>query len=252
MHIIKLHITGKDLVSNEFFDLVNDYLDTLSRSIQVINNEYHFEPQKDKLTVLLFCPEKASYTKKNSTIYAKRRKKRLEEDFSCSLEFQYIGIDPEYGETTIAKNPNFLILKSREYSPIIDGTTLSPIPLYKFPPTNENESYDDLTFWDKNYDSIERLWNIGNVERWAQNQLQQHNSILNKQGIECCKTLERLINIPTYYFLFNYRAWGGKKDKKRKCPSCQGDWFIEGSTFNDFYAFKCDKCRLISELSSDR
>lgn len=86
-------------------------------------------------------------------------------------------------------------------------------------------------------------------ERWAQNQLQSHDSSLSIQGIKCCKRIEEVTGTPTYYFLFNYRAWGQKKDKLRKCPNCQEDWLIEGRTPKDTYAFKCDNCRLVSELS---
>lgn len=73
---------------------------------------------------------------------------------------------------------------------------------------------------------------------------------MNKDGQECAKEIEKETTIPTYYFLFNFRAWGEKKDRARKCPKCGGNWLLE-ATHNHYIAFKCDPCRLVSQLSSN-
>ena len=200
-----------------------------------------------------FCPEKKSYEEKNTTIYAKKWRKKIEEELECRFDFKYIGLDPEFGKAVIPRKHNFLILKTAKISPLTEGESLNQIPLYKIPFTyHDGECYDDINFWENNYRRIDGLWLNGAVgERWAQNQLQNHDSELSIQGVACCKKIEEVTEIPTYYFLFNYRAWGQAKDKDRKCPNCRGDWLINGSTVNNYYAFKCDNCRLISELSSN-
>jgi len=251
MHIVKLIISGEQVGSEEFFEFADNYFQSLYGSKQIINEEWHYEPIDDGLSINLFCPEEDSYKERNSTIYANQWKKRIEEELHCIFKFNYIGLAPEFGETNIPEKRNFLILKAVPFSPLIEGKSLDQIPLYKIPFTYyDGECYNDINSWQNNYERIYGLWYNGAVgERWAQNQLQNHDSELSKQGIDCSKRIEEVTQIPTYYFLFNYRAWGQKKDKKRKCPSCGNDWLLEGSTSNDFYAFKCDDCRLISELS---
>lgn len=202
----------------------------------------------------MYCPEENSYEIKYTTKYGKNWKRKIEEELHCRLDFIYQGIDPEFEVTEIRKNPKFLILKTTGISPLIDGESFKQIPLYRIPYTyHDGECYDDINSWEKNYKRIEGLWFNGAVgEKWCQNQLQNHDSELSKQGIECCQKIEEVTGIPTFYYLFNYRAWGKKKDKVRKCPQCGGDWLIQGATFNDTFAFKCDKCRLISEFSSNK
>lgn len=254
MHIVKLNITGEGVGSEEFFEFTNYYFQSLYGTKQIINEEWQYEPIDDGLSLNLFCPEKDSCNEKNSTIYGINWKKRIEEELKCKFDFKYMGLDPEFGKTIIPKKRDFLILKTARFSPLTEGSSLDQIPLYRIPYTHhDGECYNDINFWENNYERIEGLWFNGVVgERWAQNQLQNHDSDLSKQRIDCCKKIEEVTQIPTYYFLFNYRAWGQKKDKERKCPSCGNDWLLDGSTFNDFYAFKCDECRLISELSSNR
>ncbi len=254
MHIVKLFFTGKGVGTDDFFEFADYYFQSLYGSKQIINEEWQYESIGNGLSVNLFCPEKDSYKTNNTTKYGNQWKNRIENELNCQMEFRYLGLDPEFGETSIPEKSDFFILKSARFSPLIEGSSLKQIPLYKIPYTyRDRECYNDINFWENNYVRIEGLWFNGAVgERWAQNQLQNHNSELSKQGIDCCKKIEEVTGIPTYYFLFNYRSWGRKKDRERKCPNCGNDWFIDGSTFNDYYAFKCDTCRLISELSSNK
>ncbi len=252
MYLIKINITGEKVGSDEFFEFTNYYFQSLYGTKQIINEEWQYESIDNGLSVNLYCPEKDSYKDINSTIYAKRWKKRIEDELNCQFEFINLGLSPEFGVTTIPINKSFLILRTGFFSPLREGKSLTQIPLYKIPYTySDGECYNDINFWENNYERILGLCFSGLGERWAQNQLQNHDSELSKQGIASCKRIEELTELPTYYFLFNYRAWGQKKDRKRKCPKCGGEWLLKNHTFNDFYAFKCDDCRLISELSSN-
>ncbi len=200
----------------------------------------------------LYCPEKDSLNDKYLSAYGRDLRKKIENDFNVRIKPEYAGIDPGIPSTPIPSVSNFYILGSRDWSPLLDGETLEPVPIYRIPFTNQDtESYDDLYSWERNYKNIEDTWLIGEAgENQAKNQLRNYDSELNRQGMTIRKKIEELTAIPTYYFLFNYRARGKIKDKKRKCPGCGADWLIEGKTFNDCYAFKCDRCRLVSGLSS--
>lgn len=251
MHIVKLHITGRNVGTEEFFEFADYYFSSLNNSKQIENKERQYEPIKDGLSVNLFCPEKDSYKSANSTKYANQWREKLETELGCKFEFKYIGPDPEYGEYSIPENSNFLILKTSEFSPLLDGDSYEAIPLYKIPFTCEGEYYLDINSWENNYIRVSGLWFNGVVcDNLMQNQLEQHDSDLNKEGIECAKKIETLAQLPTYYFLFNYRS-EDQNGKLRKCPGCGGDWLIEGRTPDDLYGFKCDPCRFVSELSSN-
>ncbi len=77
--------------------------------------------------------------------------------------------------------------------------------------------------------------------------MQEIDSQLSKEGIEICRKIEELTNIPTYYFLYNY-----KKTKEghlpKPCPTCNKKWHLK-ERLHDFFDFKCDKCKLLSTVS---
>lgn len=252
MHIIKLLIRGSNVGTEEFFEFADNYFWSLYNCNQIVNEERQFETILDGLSVNLFCPERDSYKTENSAKYANQWREKLEIELGCIFEFKYIGIDPEYGEYSIPENSSFLILKVGEFSSVLDGDLLEPIPLYKIPSTyHDGEGYYNINSWEKNFIRVNGLWFNGLGEGFMQNQLEQHDSELNKKGIECSKRIEELTNLPTYYFLFNYNEGGEENDKLKKCPGCGGEWLIEGKTYDDLYGFKCDPCRLICERSSN-
>ncbi len=252
MFIYKLKITGNPKLPAQFFEDMDLYLNLLNRGKQVINEEWQYEPIENGIQLNLYCPEKDSLNDKYLSGYGRDLKKKIEDNFKVLFKPEYAGIDPEIPSTPIPSESKFYILGGGEWSPLLDGETLESVPIYRIPFINyDTESYDDFYFWERNYKNIEDTWLIGGVgENQAKNQLRNFYSELNRQGMTIRKKIEELTSIPTYYFLFNYRAWGKIKDKKRKCPGCGADWLIEGKTINDFYAFKCDRCRLVSGLSS--
>ena len=84
-------------------------------------------------------------------------------------------------------------------------------------------------------------------ERWALNQMQEVKSQLSRQGLKICQRIEELTDVPTYYYLHNYR-----KEKSnplsRPCPVCGDKWNLK-EPLNNFYEFKCDRCRILSVVS---
>ena len=136
--------------------------------------------------------------------------------------------------------------------PLICGDTHTEIPLYKIPKTDHNgDDYDNLFFWNKNYNRLHGLWFGSEYEAFAEEQMQDPYSSISKAGRALCTLIEKLTGVPTYYFLHNYRPWSKEKDKQRKCPITGNDWRIEGKTSSDYIAFKCDESRLVSELSTN-
>lgn len=252
MFNIKLSITGNQIGSEVFFEYLEYYLKALYGSKQIINQEWQFESIHQGVSVNLICLEKDAFKDENSTQYALKWRRKLEDEIRCTFNYQLIGEHPKYKSIKLSKEPSFLILGTNEFSPLKDGESFNPFPLYKLPYTYQDKAcYNDINFWEKAYNNLLGLWFSGIGERWTQFQLQNLSSEINQQGVTCAKTIEEVSGIPTYYFLFNYRGWGQKKDKQRKCPGCGGDWYIKEKTMNSYYAFKCDPCRLVSELSSN-
>ena len=54
MYIVKLNIVGKQVQSEEFFELADYYFRSLYSTKQIINEEWQYEPIENGLSVNLF------------------------------------------------------------------------------------------------------------------------------------------------------------------------------------------------------
>lgn len=253
MYSIKLKLIGPHTTDSEFFWNLDFYLSCLYGSQQTWNEDWEIEQLDEGYCIMLNCFEEDSYLQENSTIYANRTRQKMESKYGFKFEFLNCGKHPIYGEIEIAKDFDALVLDNEWYPPLTAFPSLLPVPFYKLPSTyHDGEGYDNLNSWARNYKRVLGLWHNGRVgERWAQNQLQKHDSALSKEGRACCQRIEELTGTPTYYFLLNYRAISNKKDQNRKCPSCGGEWLLENLTQDSRYQFQCIPCRLVSERSKN-
>lgn len=230
------------------------FLSSFYDSRQIISNSYQFIRSGNKLKIPVACPEVDSLDRKNCSEYAIRYIDRLKDRLKREIAFIRTGTEARYEEYAVPAKSSYYILYHGKFSPLLCGDTFQPIPLYKIPYTyHDHKCYNDIRTWDWNYESLYGLWISGTVgEKFALHQLQQVHSSLSIEGRTICERIEKLTGVPTYYFLFNYRAWGRRRDAERKCPVTGKSWLIAGTTFNHFIAFKSDEARLVSELSSNR
>jgi len=229
------------------------FLSNFYDSRQIISDCYQFIKSGNKLKIPVACPEIDSLDRKNCSEYATRYMDRLEDRLKRKMEFVQTGTEVQYEGYVVPVQSSYYILYHGKFSPLLCGDTFQPVPLYKIPYTyRDHKCYNDIRTWNWNYESLYGLWVSGTVgERFALNQMQVVRSSLSIEGRTICAKIERLTGVPTYYFLFNYRAWGSKRDFARRCPVTGKSWLIEGATFNHFIAFKSDEARLVSELSSN-
>lgn len=198
--------------------------------------------------------EKTSLDKKYNTDWVINQLQKLESLCSSKLQVKTLGTTYEnYSGVCKCKNHKFLILYTHMFNDAgaLDcGSCFKPIPLYKLVKLDEVIRQKILS-WEQNYISCDRL-QIGSTvgEKWATKQMTDFHSQLSKEGIEICSTIKSLTDIPTFYYLFNYQKMRVEKDKKRNCPSCGGHWLLD-KPLNKLYDFKCDKCELISSLTSN-
>ncbi|MEK7723989.1 MAG: DUF2310 family Zn-ribbon-containing protein [Acidobacteriota bacterium] len=205
---------------------------------------------KNKMFCLPFTLEKNSLSKKFNNSYVNNQIKKLEELCGSNLEFRTVGKTYETYKTPCkCRNSDFYILITNFLtieSPLTCGKCFKSVPLYRLP-KYESEEYMSILGWESNYISCDTLqMNCKVGERWALNQMENVNSQLSKQGFEICRKIEELTNIPTYYYLHNYRKFRGD-DLSRPCPICNKGWDLKEKLH--FFDFKCDNCKIVSTVS---
>lgn len=255
MYIQELILENKTNIDDE--KLVDEFLYLLScyrksGQLQSDNEASYFIDNSLKCNIATL--EKNSLDKKFNSEWVKKQLDKIENLCSSKLQVKTIGKTfKNYSGVCKCKKQDFLILFTHflnNAGPIDCGNCFKPIPLYKLTELDQDLKQDVLR-WEDDYKSCDRLQIHCRVgEKWAMKQMSDNQSQLSKVGIEICERIQTKTKIPTYYYLFNYRKIKIEKDKKRLCPSCEGEWLLEKQISN-IYDFKCDNCKLISSITSN-
>ena len=110
-----------------------------------------------------------------------------------------------------------------------------------------------LRYWHHRYRVLDQLWTASDVgERFAYRQLSELQSDLSKLGRLVCRNVEKTAGIPTYYYLYRWYGRSVASEHRRSCPGCGRKWFAdESQRLSWFFGFRCDRCRLVSNIASD-
>jgi predicted nucleic acid-binding Zn ribbon protein len=167
-------------------------------------------------------------------------------------QVQLIGAAPNISEGKACNCKSSSYILHTHYleigSPVKCGDCFGHVPLYHLPKTYDGDEYYDIYIWDRDYRACDTLQMHGTAERFGLRQMSDARSSLAKQGREICDRLTTLTGKPTYYYLYRYKIRTSIiKEKQRRCPNCNGEWLLENKWHR--FDFKCDLCRLISDIS---
>lgn len=204
-----------------------------------------------ELATRVICPEIASLAEEYQNVAVESA---LIEAEKCGLffdRFEIIGEDFNSDSTAQNASPQWQILYTthlQSCSPIHSGEDFSPIPLYK-QVKNQPHLSQDLIKWQENWQACDQLqMNGAGLEQVALKEISQPDSPLSKHGRYLAQELERTTRIPTYYYLYRVGGNSLTEEQQRRCPSCDSPWSLPQPLF-DIFHFRCEKCRLISNLS---
>lgn len=229
-------------------DLVEDYVSALFHNGQACG-EYFLVTHKGKLCVYLNVQGIQANMNEYHCKYGIARLEHLITFFGCEPQWELIDDVPQQ-ETTWKKSPFlYLFTHFNDWeSPLCRGDNGEPIPIYLI--AGEHEQREAIYFWQQEYKTYDQAWiHCGELEIPAYKILAVPSSELAKAGRDICEYIEKIVGIPTYYYLMRY--WGRRNNEKaRLCPSCGQNWstgFEEDKFYN--FAFKCDSCRLVSNIA---
>ncbi|MGD8451338.1 MAG: DUF2310 family Zn-ribbon-containing protein [Phycisphaerae bacterium] len=195
------------------------------------------------------------------SLHPKHRSKRVRDAIralrKAGVEWRstrVLGPDPESDPVCTCRKPPALILSTDFLScetPLRCGGCGGVVPLYRIPPTSEYGNFEDLRFWAYHYRDLDSIWIAsGAGERLAYRQLSEPHSELAEEGRDVCRLIEANTGVPTYYDLMRYYGRSRRAELQRRCPDCGGAWKLD-EQWLDRYDFRCEKCRLVSNIASD-
>jgi predicted nucleic acid-binding Zn ribbon protein len=135
--------------------------------------------------------------------------------------------------------------------PLRCGGCHGVVPFYRFPHTTDYGTYEDIISWTWHYRAFDGIWIAsGAGERLAYRELSEHDSKLSRWGHDLCRLIDKRSGAPTYYYLMKHYGRSVASERKRKCPDCGGKWLLK-EPWHRLYDFKCDRCRLLSNIAFD-
>jgi predicted nucleic acid-binding Zn ribbon protein len=252
MYIQEISIEIKSKVNKD--ELIGAFVSLMASYLHNGQTQGPIESQYitgDKIVCLAYTLEKKSLDKKYNNFYVNSGSKKVEEFCDSKLIYKTVGKLYDSGKASCTcRKSDFYILTTSYISidsPLTCGTCSKSVPLYKLP-IYHDYGYLPILNWETNYISCDRLQMNGEVgERWALNQMEEITSPLSRQGLAICKKINELTAVSTYYYLHNYSKFKGDK-LSRPCPGCNKKWGLK-ETLHNRYDFKCDRCKIVSELS---
>ena len=251
---ISIEIKNPDIDRAELIDKMEWFIGATVKNGQ---SQGRFSPtylHENRLIWLTYALEKTSLSRKNDNVYVKRDRSELEK--LCHAKFQVKTLGKDASQTKQicrCKTPSSYILWTNYYSllsPLDCGDCGGNVPLYRIPkpPEPGEQEYYSIGCWNAAYRACDHLQMLcGFGERWGTRQMQDHDSGLSKDGRKVCRNIEKMVGVPVYYYLYNYRRLTEEQDKQRKCPECGNDWLLDEPWHH--FNFRCGPCRLVSNLT---
>lgn len=235
--------------------LLNNVIEQWRYNGQIIGREiplfFATQEQENGFALRVICPEQQSLLPEYHNTEVKRA---LAEAQKCGLffdSFHIVADDLNSDGTHSGNQPVWQVLYTtylQSCSPLHSGEDLTPIPLYK-QLKNIPHLSQDIIKWQENWQACDQLQMNGAVlEQQALYEISSTDSNLFKHGYYLIKEIELHSGIPTYYYLYRVGGTSLQAERKRLCPLCHGEW-SQNPPHSDIFHFKCDQCRLVSNLS---
>lgn len=235
--------------------LLNQVVEQWRYNGQIIGREiplfFAEQEGEDGVAIRVICPEQQSLLPDFNNTEVNIALKKAESAGIFFDSFQVVADDLNSDTSAPSANPLWQVLYTtylQSCSPLHSGDNLMPIPLYRqfqwIPHLSQ-----DIIKWQENWQACDQLQMNGTVlEQQALHEISDVRGNLFKHGYSLRKEIELHTGIPTYYYLYRIGGECLEQEEHRKCPLCHKDWRLETALFDIFY-FKCDCCRLVSNLS---
>ncbi|WP_406666617.1 Zn-ribbon-containing protein [Gallaecimonas sp. GXIMD1310] len=220
---------------------------------QVLGRELPTWVQDGSINLRVVCPEQDSLQHQYLSPAGRHAMKALGSAGLTQPRIKLLGRDLFSDTTADPEPPSWQLLYAtfvHNCSPLRSGDSLAPIPLYRLPAL-ANGDHKLLLRWQDDWMACDQLQMNGvSAEHAALAELGQPDSPLARRGRDFARRLEYLSQIPTYYYLYRVGGESLEAEQQRLCPGCGHPWRLAES-LHGIIDFKCDDCRLVSNLSWD-
>ena len=246
MFIAQVDVTAHEW-NDEIWGNFNSLLGSWRRNGQILGKEFPVAQVSQTYRAFLSVPERDSLDAIHDNEYSKHDRNALESQ--TKIEIHILGIVPETNESCECAKHSFLVLFTHFLSlesALKCGDCFQPIPIYSLPKSVLDYG---IMSWQSDYKACDTLqMGCSTGEEFGIREMSQHESSLSNRGRETCEVIENATQTPTFYYLYHGDGKDESSEDERKCPSCGGEWLLE-TKLHDLFDFKCDACRLLSNIA---
>lgn len=233
---------------------INQYLEALRANGQILGREFAVAYNDGEFKVRLMMPEKTSLAHRHNSPWVKATLSGLTEAKLLAPREKFIGqdINSEVSNTEPASWQLLYTSYVHMCSPLRSGDNLLPIPLYQIPATF-NGDHKRIIKWQSEWQACDELQMAAatKAEFAALDEISSVDSDMFRRGWDIRGRIEYLTQIPTYYYLYRVGGQSLQSELNRPCPKCgSAEWKLD-SPLLDMFQFRCEPCRIISNLSWD-
>jgi predicted nucleic acid-binding Zn ribbon protein len=197
------------------------------------------------------APARDAFRKSNWNKFVQQRIDGLSVANLRRPQIRFLGVVPETAPACRCVKPKgfFLFTTFLHIEPPLRCMNCNGVfPLYRLPPPASGE-HSGLLAWKSSYKACDTLqMNCRVGERLGTRQMSDPESELSRLGLEVCREIEHLTGRPTYYYLHRGNGRSHSAETRRTCLVCGGRWLLKTSLHGKF-DFKCDRCRLLSNIA---
>lgn len=250
MYLHRLEFSLGNLPRGDLVDLVDTYLGTLRMNGQVCGREWPLFIENRRFVAIVSTPEQCSLDEQYNSTYTKKWLSEADKA-GISITSYAFAEDIESAQCCTCNNSSSYVLFTTYLTlepPIRCLDCFGPVPLYRFPALPSGEFYEVIS-WQSDYQSCDSLqMNCEVLEKSATRQLSHIHSQLTNKGRSICQTLAERSGKHFYYYLYRGHGKSLSSEQKRPCPSCGDVWYSKEKLHSRFH-FKCDRCRLLSNVA---
>ncbi|GAA4878145.1 Zn-ribbon-containing protein [Ferrimonas pelagia] len=234
---------------------INGLMEAWRHNGQVLGREFPLVQNEAEFRMRLMCPGEDSLHTRHNSPWVTQALAQLTDAKLLQPRPKMLGRDINADHCASEPPANWQVVYTtyiHSCSPIRDGDSLMPVPLYLLPATF-NGDHKALVKWQTEWQACDELQMAGSgaVEFAALNEIASCDSVLFRRGWDLRGRLEYLTKVPTYYYLYRVGGESLARERQRPCPRCGNpDWLLD-EPLHDLFAFKCDACRIVSNLSWD-
>ncbi|BCV33388.1 Zn-ribbon-containing protein [Shewanella algae] len=233
---------------------INTLLEAWRANGQVLGREFAVAFRDGEFRVRLLLPEETSLANRHNSPWAKQALQQLTEAKLLAPKEKLMGQDIN-SEVSTLEPPSWQLLYTSYVhmcSPLRSGDNLLPIPLYRIPATF-NGDHKRVIRWQTEWQACDELQMAAatKAEFAALEELSSPDSDLFRRGWDLRGRIEYLTQIPTYYYLYRVGGESKQAELARPCPRCGNPDWRQPSPLLDLFHFRCDNCRIVSNLSWD-